>query len=199
MITARRATALLLTAAAALGLMALLLMPNPGTAAHATPAPTSASLAAQAAPAASGGTGVSAELDARAAFLADLTDGAATDLDPATADDLVADAHRICDLHQPHADWLAAHLSPHRRSPGLPLRPGLRSVCDPGGVPHVHDPEPPARDLTCARCGHGWPQHAHPGGGHCLWWDPAQGAGSHCSCPAFQYVSPWGDTPSTPS
>jgi hypothetical protein len=112
MITARRATALLLTAAAALGLMALLLMPNPGIAAHATPTPASASLAAQAAPATSGGTGVSAELDARAAFLADLTDGAATDLDPATADDLVADAHRICDLHQPRADWLAALTAP---------------------------------------------------------------------------------------
>jgi hypothetical protein len=110
MITARRATALLLTAAA-LGLMALLLMPNPGTAAHAAPTPTSASLAAHTDPA-SGGTGVSAELDARAAFLADLMDGAATDLDPATADDLVADAHRICDLHQPRADWLAALTAP---------------------------------------------------------------------------------------
>jgi hypothetical protein len=110
MITARRATALLLTAAAALGLMALLLMPNPGTRTQA-PAPAPASLAARTAPA-SGGTGVSAELDARTAFLADLMDGAATDLDPATADDLVAVAHRICDLHQPRADWLAALTAP---------------------------------------------------------------------------------------
>jgi hypothetical protein len=108
--TATRVTALALTAAALLlALLATLLLPNPGTRTQA-PAPAPASLAAHTAPA--GGTGMSAELDARAAFLADLTDGAATDLTPATADALVSDAHRICDLHQPRADWLAALTAP---------------------------------------------------------------------------------------
>jgi hypothetical protein len=58
--------------------------------------------------------------------------------------------------------------------------------CHPGGV-SLHDPEPPAHELVCARrtCTHPYPQH--PGGRACLWWDPA--TGEHCGCPGFVYVA----------
>jgi hypothetical protein len=105
-----RATALLLTLATALGVMVLLLMPNPAThTGDATPQPAPAHLVTAAH---GNGTGVSAELDADAAFLADLMDGAATDLDPGTADGLVATAHRICDSAASRADWLATLTTP---------------------------------------------------------------------------------------
>lgn len=79
----------------------------PPTAAHTT-TPTTAPHA--------GGTAVSSTLDstssADAAFLADLFDGATTDLTAQQAADLTATAHRICDLGQPRADWLAALTAP---------------------------------------------------------------------------------------
>jgi hypothetical protein len=106
MITARLAAALLVIAAG-FAVLTALLMPNPGThTTDRTPQPAPAHLVAASAPLGDG-TGVSAELDADAAFLADLTDGAATDLDPATADGLIATAHRICDSSASRADWLA--------------------------------------------------------------------------------------------
>jgi hypothetical protein len=96
-------------AAVALGFAALasLLMPNP--AAHAAP------LAVVAPAAHAGGTAVSStldETDADAAFLADLFDGQATEVSAQQLDDLVAIGHRICDLGQPRAEWLASLTAP---------------------------------------------------------------------------------------
>lgn len=109
MTTLRHATALALLAAC-IGLIASLLMPNPGTAAHHRPTATVTHAARH-----SGGTAVSSTLDgldaADAAFLADLFDGA-TDYTPAQATDLIGLAHRICDLAQPRTDWLAALTAP---------------------------------------------------------------------------------------
>lgn len=91
-------TAVGLTAALVLGIAALivLLIPAPGSARHAYSAPAVPAHAVHA-----GGTAVSSTLDAStddAAFLADLFDGAATDLTPGQADALTYTAHRICDL-----------------------------------------------------------------------------------------------------
>jgi hypothetical protein len=70
-----------------------------------------------------GGTAVSSTLDSSAdadeAFLADLFDGAATDLTPQQAANLTAVAHRICDLDQPRTDWMASLTSgPHALTEG---------------------------------------------------------------------------------
>jgi hypothetical protein len=102
---------------AAFGALVLLLVPNPGSnapAAHAaTIAPAPVAVAVHA-----GGTGVSSTLDASTrtpadeAFLADLFEGAATDLPAQQLDDLVAIGHRICDLGQPRAEWLASLTAP---------------------------------------------------------------------------------------
>lgn len=98
---------LLALTAVALGFAAIaaLLMPNPGTL---TSSPAHLSEAAHEAH--SGGTGISSTLDASAdaAYLADLFEGAATDLPQQQLDDLIAVGHRICDLPQPRAEWLAS-------------------------------------------------------------------------------------------
>jgi hypothetical protein len=113
-VSARLALAAL---AVALGFAALaaLLMPNPAPRApRPAPEPAPAAVlhitaptahAVTAVPAADAGSTIPT---ADEAFLADLTDGQAVDLDPQQAADLVATAHRMCDLGQPRADWLAS-------------------------------------------------------------------------------------------
>jgi hypothetical protein len=81
------------------------------------PAPAAAAHAPAVHVAHAGGTAVSSTLDggeeptADADFLVDLFDGA-TDYTAAQAADLIAIAHRVCDLAQPRADWLASLTAP---------------------------------------------------------------------------------------
>jgi Protein of unknown function (DUF732) len=101
----------LLAVALGVGILAVLLMPNPG-ANRSTARPVVVEPAAHTVHA--GGTAVSSTLDgpttapADEAFLADLFDGQATDLPAQQIADLTAIGHRICDLGQPRAEWLAA-------------------------------------------------------------------------------------------
>lgn len=89
--------------------IAVLLIPNPGT----RPV-TPAGVSEAAHEAHAGGTGVSSTIDATAdaAFLADLFEGAATDLPAQQLADLVAIGHRVCDLGQPRSEWLASLTAP---------------------------------------------------------------------------------------
>lgn len=118
----------LLAAAAALIALGLAALGMGALAIHGTTPAHAATHAAPAAPAPHTGSPAASSTPqdaqpqptADAAFFADLFDGQATDLSPEQAADLLATAHRICDLAQPRADWLASMTAagPHALTDG---------------------------------------------------------------------------------
>lgn len=103
-----RPALLLLALAACFAALASALLPAEGSA---RPAPAAVGHLAPSATHVHGGTAVSSTLDelsADDAFFADLFDGAATDLSPEQAAWMLSTAHRMCDLGQPRAEWVAS-------------------------------------------------------------------------------------------
>lgn len=117
-----RPALLLVALAACFAALASALMPTEGSA-RPVPAPVGHLAAPAAHSEVYGGTAVSSTLDelsADRALFADLFDGAATDLTPAQAQWMLTVAHRMCDLGQPRAEWVASLTSsgPYRLTDG---------------------------------------------------------------------------------
>jgi hypothetical protein len=198
-----RAYAALLLVAAALAAIAAVLMPAPASAME-THAP--AGRYTSAACASPGGAQTADRT------FAEHVVGCGTELDAVTVAHLALLRDAVCEgltAHVPAAAWWRAHRRAGRPHPGRhpvhrrqrvvrrevawgstpshpaaprsPRRSPRRGLLARVTLDRV-DPEPPAADLTCRQCGHGYMQHA-PGGGACLVWSPEEGW--HCGCPVF--------------